>query len=61
MSDRKWPRVHLDSKNREGDTCKLLLSTDKIYMDAKTLNKIKGGEVIKKLDSLLTRSKEKTC
>jgi hypothetical protein len=61
MSDRKWPRVHLDSKSREGDTCKLLLSTDKIDMDAKILNKIKGDEVIKKLDSLLTRSKEKTC
>ena len=30
-------------------------------MDAKILNKIKGDEVIKKLDSLLTRSKEKTC
>jgi fructose-bisphosphate aldolase class 1 len=61
MSDRKWPRVHLDSKSREGDTCKLLLSTDKIDVDVKTLNKVKGDEVIKKLDSLLTRCKEKTC
>jgi hypothetical protein len=54
-------RVHLDSKSREGDTCKLILSKDKIDMDVKTLNKIKGDEVIKKLHSLLTSSKEKTC
>ena len=61
MSGRKWPRVHLDSKSREGDTCKLILSKDKIDMDVKTLNKIKGDEAIKNLHSLFTRSKEKTC
>jgi hypothetical protein len=51
----------LDSKSREGDTCKLILSKDKIDMDVKTLNKIKGDEAIKNLHSLFTRSKEKTC
>jgi hypothetical protein len=37
------------------------LSKDKIDMDVKSLNEIKGDEAIKKLHSLLTRSKEKTC
>jgi len=30
-------------------------------MDMKTLNAIQVDEIIKKLHSLLTRSKEKTC
>ena len=52
------PRVHLDNKSREGDTCKLLLSKDNIDMKAKTLNEIKGDEVIKKLHNLLTKSRD---
>lgn len=55
------PRVHLDNKSREGDTCKLLLSKDNIDMKANTLNEIKGDEVIKKLHNLLTKSTETTC
>ena len=55
------PRVHLDNKSREGDTCKLLLSKDNIDMKAKTLNEIKGDEIIKKLHSVQTRSTETTC
>ena len=53
----------MDRKSIERDTRKLLLSQDYIDMEVKTLNKIKGGEVIlvKKLHSLLTRSTEKTC
>ena len=53
--------VHLDNENSEGDKSKLLLSKDYINLDVKTLNKIKGDEVIKKLHSLLTKSTETTC
>ena len=52
------PRVHLDNKSREGDTCKLLLSKDNIDMKEKPLNEIKGDEVIKKLHNLLTKSRD---
>ena len=38
-----------------------MLSNDKINIDVKTVLKIKGDEVIKKLHSLLTMSTEKTC
>ena len=55
-----YPLVHLDNKNIEGDTCKLMLSKDCVDMDAKILNKRTGDEKIKYFHSLLTMSTVKT-
>ena len=49
LTIRSDPRVHLDNKSIERDTCRLLLSEDYIDMEAKTWNKVKGDEVKKKL------------